>query len=217
MTTFQQLPSGSCWLSLGNMLFRFPLFFILVFGPLSLLGAPLPLDLSASVIEWRGQKSFVDTEHRGTVKIKKAYAVISADQKLIGGTVVIDMTTLENQDLTGIWKKKLETHLHSADFFDTTKFPEAIFKITDVEYTRSDLINLIGLLTVRDTSRKMNFPVKLQRSNNRWSITGEVTFDRTHFGIHYHSNQWNLKQAKKIMKDEIIKDQVTLMLQLQTL
>ncbi len=44
------------------------------------------------------------------------------DGLIIGGTFIVNMKSLNVQDLTGEWKEKLEGHLRSDDFFSVEKF-----------------------------------------------------------------------------------------------
>lgn len=174
------------------------------------------IDQTQSSIEWLGQKKVPGGDHNGTVKIKKGTVNLNEKKQLTGGTLVIDMTTIENKDLSGEWKKKLETHLNSADFFDTANNKEASFKITKVEATRSNLQKVTGNLTLRGKTHPETFEIKVEKAGKTMIATGTVAFDRNKYGVTYNSEASVLKKAIKIAKDKVIKDKIKLTLKLVT-
>ncbi len=103
------------------------------------------VDASASSVNWRGFKLGGLYDHTGTVTVKKGSVELKGD-KVVGGEVVIDMTTIDNTDLKDDAEKKakLEGHLGAPDFFDVANHTTATFKITSVEGK-----NAKGNLTVR--------------------------------------------------------------------
>ena len=176
----------------------------------------VPLDTKTSILTWVGQKQVPGGDHNGTVKVKSGNVEFGKDMALTGGMLVIDMTSIDNKDLSGDWKKKLEGHLNSEDFFHVKKFPDAKFKITKVEKTRSDLVKVTGDLTIRDKTNSETFEVKVAQEGKTWVATGDLMFDRTKYGVTYNSQSWSLKNAVKVAKDKIIKDQIKLSLKLAT-
>jgi polyisoprenoid-binding protein YceI len=98
-----------------------------------------------SKVTWTGTK--VIGYHQGIVKIKEGKVKVK-DEKLIGGYFVIDMTTITCTDIPDtdpIPKKKLESHLKDADFFDVAKYPTAKFEIIDVRNHPDDPTRLLAL------------------------------------------------------------------------
>ncbi len=87
---------------------------------------------STSTITWTGSKP--TGKHTGTFKIKEGSLNVK-DGALTGGIFLIDINSLNNEDLAGDAesKGKLEGHLKSPDFFDVAKYPTAKFEITGVE------------------------------------------------------------------------------------
>ncbi|MGB3463751.1 MAG: YceI family protein, partial [Cyclobacteriaceae bacterium] len=80
------------------------------------------VDPTASSVKWVGKK--VTGSHNGDIRVKNG-ELIFKDNQLTGGTIVIDMTTINTLDLEGDSKGKLEGHLKSDDFFGVNKFPTA--------------------------------------------------------------------------------------------
>ena len=188
---------------------------ILFSSPLAL-ARLVPLDLKASTLEWLGQKIIPGGDHKGTVKIKSGSINLNEKQMITGGTIVLDMTTIEDTDLSGKWKKKLEDHLNGEDFFDVKNHKEAQFKITKVEPTRSNLFKITGNLTIRGKTNVETFEVKVEKKGKKMVATGTITFDRTRYGVSYNSEASFLKQATSIPKDKVIKDKIQLTLNLTT-
>lgn len=89
----------------------------------------------ASKVKWHAEK--VTGEHSGTVTIKHGQVQVKKD-KLVGGTFVIDMTSIRVTDLEGNSREKLEGHLHSADFFAVEDYPTATLTIKKVAGRKKD-------------------------------------------------------------------------------
>jgi polyisoprenoid-binding protein YceI len=90
--------------------------------------------VNKSNIKWTG-KELTTKEHYGALKFSKANLEYE-NEKLVGGEFVVDMTTLDVQDLSGRGKERLEGHLRSDDFFSVDKHNNAYLKITDLLYNQ---------------------------------------------------------------------------------
>lgn len=181
----------------------------------------VPLDPSASQITWKGEKKLPGAgDHTGSVQIKKGSINLNENNELIGGSIVIDMTSIQNQDLSGKYKTKLESHLNSEDFFHVKKHPEATFKITKVEKTRSDLYKVTGNLTLRGETHTETFEVqvgsKREKRKKFMTASGDININRVKYGVTYNSETGLMKKAVKVAKDKIIKDNIELTLSLQS-
>ncbi len=176
----------------------------------------VPLDIKASEIQWKGEKKLTDDSHHGSVKIKKGTINIDEQRNLVGGTIVIDMKSIEDKDLSGKWKTKLEQHLNSEDFFDVSKHPEASFKITKVEPTRSNVAKVTGNLTLRGVTHPETFEIIVEKNNKKMTATGQITVDRTKYGVTYNQEGNLLQKAVKVAKDKIIKNNVVITINLKT-
>ncbi len=181
----------------------------------------VPLDTTSSQVQWKGEKKLLGAgDHTGLVKIKSGTINLNETNELIGGTIVIDMTSIENKDLSGKYKTKLESHLDSEDFFHVKKHPEANFKITKVDKTRSNLYTVTGNLTIRGETHPESFDVVVEskkvKDGKIMIATGEITINRTKYGVTYNSEASVLNKAIKIAKDKVIKDSINLTLELKT-
>src|SRR5690606_13014258 len=85
------------------------------------------VDTTSSVIEWKGKKP--TGTHNGTIKIAEG-TFHANDSTVESGTFVIDMTSINVEDLEGDDKKNLEAHLmgtvegKEGDFFNVNEYPE---------------------------------------------------------------------------------------------
>lgn len=182
------------------------------------LAKQVPIDTQASKINWTGEKLIPGDAHTGTVKVKKGTINLDKNNQLVGGTIVIDLTTIDVKDLSGKWKKKLEAHLASDDFFNTKvkDNQDASFKITKVEAGRSNVFTVTGNLTIRGKTNPETFELAVEKKGKTMLATGEISFNRTKYDVKYNSESGLLKKATSIPKDKVIKDQIKLSLNLQT-
>ncbi|NJB87528.1 polyisoprenoid-binding protein YceI [Lewinella marina] len=169
--------------------------------------ATFSVDTSASAVAWEGSK-LVGGSHDGIIPIQSGTLTANGDE-LVGGTFVLDVTRLENRDLEGEGKGKLEGHLKSADFFDVAQHPTATFEITGVspvdgqaEYNHE----ITGNLTLKGTSRSITIPAMITVEDNQITAsTPDFVIDRTEWGMQYGSGS-----IAGIAQDNIIKDEVGL-------
>lgn len=152
------------------------------------------VNIDQSVIEWKGFKP--TGEHIGTIGIKSGAFFFNND-KLESGEIVIDMAsiTVKDEDLSKEKKKMLKSHLEGTaagkenDFFNTTKYPTASFKVTGIKGEGENTM-LEGNLTMKDQTHNVIFPVKISWSEDHKTvnITSEpFTIDRTKWGVNYGS------------------------------
>ena len=85
------------------------------------------IDLTKSKLRWVAKK--LTGSHWGNIRLKSGIVKINNNLP-IAGEFIVDMKTIEVMDTKGsIWGKKLQSHLHSKDFFDTENYPEAKLSI----------------------------------------------------------------------------------------
>ncbi len=154
-------------------------------------GASYTVDAAASKVEWKGKK--VSGEHFGTVNIKSGSLLVD-NGVLTGGNFVIDLNTISSTDLEGEWKEKLDGHLKAADFFDTEKFPEATFQITEAKQgsTTADYV-ISGNLTIKGVSKNITFDAKVAEATDA-SVKVDADFNiaREDWGVNYEGKQDDL-------------------------
>lgn len=156
----------------------------------------------SSDVHWWGYK-IAKTEassHDGTLNVKSGEIVLK-DHKIIGGTFVLDMTSINATDLSGEYQQKLNGHLKNGDFFEVEKYPIAIYKITSVKKSNKKNFPFIvnGNLTVKGKTNAVSFPANITNNHGIISIVSDkFSWDRQQFDVAY----------KSAMQDVVIKDDI---------
>jgi len=131
-----------------------------------------------SYLTWYGENKIQGKSHTGTLKFNTDVSFVglapkneAGEMEIVGGQLLVDMTTLEGKDEP----EMLVNHLRSADFFDVDTFQEANFVITGKTDGRVQ-----GLLTIKGKTNEVNVPYVLtQESEGQYKIEGTFEIDRT--------------------------------------
>ncbi|WP_372751433.1 YceI family protein [Labilibaculum sp.] len=153
-----------------------------------------------SKIEWLGKK--VTGEHSGTIFMKQGNLTFDADQ-LLGGSFVVDMTTIVNTDIEDeTYRAKLEGHLKSDDFFGVDKFQESKFKITSAEKLADGKFKVIGNLTIKGITEIAELMVNVHKHGKMLHVNGKMIIDRTKYNVRYGSGSFFDNLGDKTIYDE---------------
>lgn len=152
-----------------------------------------------SEVEWYARK--VTGSHNGEVNVSEGELFVE-DGFLIGGEFVMDMTTIEVNDLEDDSENenKLEGHLRTDDFFAVEQYPMAKFVITSTKPLGEDSTVITGNLTIKDITKSVSFPAKVDVSKDKVSADAKFTIDRTEWNVHYRSGE---SFADKMIYDEV--------------
>lgn len=162
-----------------------------------------------SDINWWGYK-VVKTEassHNGNLKMKTGN-VIMKGKNIVGGNFLLDMTSINCEDLSGQSQAKLNDHLKNGDFFEVEKFPTATYTITSVAKNNNKEFPYLvkGNLTAKGVTKPVNFPANIGLKNGLLTLkSNKFSFNRQDFGITYQSS----------MKDVFVKDNIEMQISLQ--
>lgn len=158
------------------------------------------INITKSTIKWHGEK--VTGEHFGTINIKDG-ALEFKKGKLIGGSFNIDMASIENTDLDGEYKGKLEGHLKSDDFFGVAKYPTANLKITKVKENGKDgQYTVTADLTIKGITKPVTFTVELINDNGLIVANANIIIDRSKYDVRYGSGSFFDNLGDKTIYDE---------------
>lgn len=113
---------------------------------------------------------------------------------------------------------KRDTHLRSADFFDSEKFPLMVFKSKAVKPAGNRRYHLIGDLTIKDVTKEISLEVEYTGLvKSPWGATvagfaGEGTISRKDFELTWNvaleAGGWLVSDTIKIfIESELIKQQ----------
>ena len=159
----------------------------------------------ASDVHWWGYKIAKSeaSSHDGTLNVKSGEIKMKGNQ-VVGGTFVLDMTTINATDLSGESQTKLNNHLKNGDFFEVDKYPTATYTITSLKKNNDKIFNYIvtGNLTVKGKTNAVSFPAKISNSKGVVSLVSDkFSFDRQKFDVAY----------KAAMKDVLVKDDIDML------
>ena len=148
-----------------------------------------------SSVTWKGYK--VTGSHQGNIALK-AGTLEFKDGNLVGGEFSIDMSTIENTDMEGEYKAKLEGHLKSDDFFGVATYPDAKLVFKKVKSTGKNSYEVSGDLTIKGKTNPVNFDISIYGNK----ATANVKIDRTKFDVRYGSTSFFDNLQDKAIYDE---------------
>ncbi len=151
--------------------------------------------IDKSVITWKAYK--VLGSHFGEVSFKSGSLEFS-DKKLTGGSFVADMTSISVKDLEGDYKKKLEGHLKSEDFFSVEKFTTTSLKMTKITPKGKNSYTVVADLTIKGKTNPISFEASIYGSK----ATATLKVDRTLYDIQYGSTGFFENLGDKAIYDE---------------
>lgn len=159
-------------------------------------GDKLAVNTGASTITWMGNK--VTGKHTGNINLQHGELILN-DGKLAGGSFIIDMTSINNHDLTDPeYKGKLENHLKSEDFFAVEKHPTSKFEITEVKDLTDNKVSVSGNLTLRDVTKNITYEAEvLESSDAKFVAKADFNINRKDWGVAYEG-----------MKDDLISNEI---------
>ena len=148
-----------------------------------------------SKVVWKGYK--VTGSHEGTINIQSGFLTFDND-KLVGGEIVIDMTSLGSTDLQGEYKGKLDGHLKSDDFFGVENHPTATLVFTNVTASGKNSYNVTGDLTIKGKTNPITFAISIYGNK----ATASLKVDRTKYDVRYGSTSFFDGLKDKAIYDE---------------
>ncbi|MEZ4875097.1 MAG: YceI family protein [Flavobacteriaceae bacterium] len=151
-------------------------------------------EVTESTITWLGKK--VTGKHSGTIQLKEGYLEMEGEE-LVGGLFVIDMTTIENTDLSGEYKGKLEGHLKSDDFFGVESYPTATLVINSAK-KNANTYTVMADITIKGITQPITFD--LNKDGN--TATTKVVIDRSKFNVRYGSGSFFDNLGDKTIYDD---------------
>lgn len=155
--------------------------FLITFVTFSVaVNAQTAIKADKSEVVWKGHK--VTGSHEGTINVKSGNLEFKKN-KLVGGEVTIDMTTINVTDLEGEYKGKLEGHLKSDDFFGVANYATSKIVFTKVKAKGKGSYEVTGDLTIKGKTHSITFTLSIY--SNKASASLKV--DRTKYDIKYSS------------------------------
>ncbi len=153
------------------------------------------LDTDASTLAWNAKK--VGGAHNGTTGLSSGGLEV-VDGIIVGGTFVIDMTSIVNLDLEGDENAALVEHLSSEAFFNVAEFEASIFTITGATENA-----LTGDLTIKGITNEISFAYELAGEGEELMLTAMFPIDRTQWEILFGSESVIDRVESIIIDDEV--------------
>jgi polyisoprenoid-binding protein YceI len=177
-------------------------------------GETFMVDTSTSRIRFTGNG--VGKNHPGIFKLSSGNVSI-ANNQVTGGDFTINIKSMEVEEKGDMFQNKLKPHLLSGDFFDADKFGTAKFEITKVDpYTSQGNdtsiveganFSVSGNLTLKETTKNITFPAKIDLDGNTLKARGNFNIDRTQWKMNYGND--------KTLGDKFISETVNIELNLE--
>ncbi|WP_233805905.1 YceI family protein [Paraburkholderia sp. HP33-1] len=140
-------------------------------------------------------------------KFQKASGTVVLDRAAKTGTVdaTIDLTSV------GIGNDKLNEELVGDKFFDTAKYPTAVYKGTQIRFEGDKPVEVIGTLTMHGITKPVNLKIESFKCIQHPMLKREVcgtestaTFNRDDFGIDFgKAYGFNMKTTLNIQAEGI--------------
>jgi len=150
-----------------------------------------------SSLVWTGREVSTSS-HYGTINFTSGQFEI-ADGLISQGEFLVDMTSINVQDLTGGSKERLEGHLRSDDFFSVESFPTAYLNISGSEVISNGKWMVNGTLSIKDISH----PVLFEMANTEDGWNANLVFDRSKYNVKFRSGTFFENLGDKLIYDDI--------------
>lgn len=160
-------------------------------------GANMPIDTGLSHIQFTGYG--VGKNHPGRFHLASGNVSVM-DNRVTGGEFVVNINSLMLEEQAEIVQVKLKPHLLSDDFFNAATYGTAKFVLTKVEsYTAgyakdSSVIDganmtISGNLTLKDVTKNITFPAKVEMSGDILTAKANFTIDRRDWSMVYGNDK----------------------------
>lgn len=155
-----------------------------------------------SSVKWIGTK--MTGKHNGTIRIKSGTIELS-NGNITGGEMVIDMTTIRVEDLSGDSKADLEAHLGSDDFFSVAHHKESVFVFKSAKAVNKHEFEVTGDLTIKGITKPLISKILvIPTGGNMVKVNGGLAIDRTDYDIKFRSGKFFQDLGDKIIYDEFV-------------
>ena len=167
---------------------------------LNVKAADFVVDKAVSTVKWEAKK--VTGKHNGTISIASGLLNTGASG-ITGGTLVIDMKSIVDVDLTDAgYNAKLIGHLKSDDFFGADKFPESNLVVKNVTLVSGNEYKFLGDLTIKGVTNPIGFTAKVSLKGDKLNAEGTMTINRAKYGVKYGSSSFFENLGDKVIYDD---------------
>ena len=155
------------------------------------------IDPNQSIIVWTGRE-VTTSKHFGNIYFASGQFEVKSGL-ISSGEFVVDMTTIDNQDLPEERRPRLEAHLKSDDFFSVESYPTALLSILSSESMSEGKWLVSGELTIKTFTHPVEF--EMLNSNDGWKAN--LVFDRSKYEVKFRSGTFFENLGDKLIYDDI--------------
>ncbi len=158
------------------------------------------VDSAISKVTYVGKK--INGEHTGTLTLKNGSLTFKGEE-IVEGEFIADMNSLTSTDITDPeYNKKYVSHMKSADFFNTEKFPVSKLLIKSSKKTDKGL-EVKAELTMIGATKPVTFVISDLKKDDK-GVTGKslLTLNRTDWGLKYGSESFFKNLGDKVIYDD---------------
>jgi len=155
------------------------------------------IDPNQSIIVWTGRE-VTTSKHFGNIYFASGQFEVKSGL-ISSGEFVVDMTTIDNQDLPEDRRGRLEAHLKSDDFFSVESHPTALLSILSSESLDEGKWLVSGELTIKTFTHPVEF--EMLNSNDGWKAN--LVFDRSKYEVKFRSGTFFENLGDKLIYDDI--------------
>jgi polyisoprenoid-binding protein YceI len=129
----------------------------------------------------------------------------------VSGTILFDEKRPEKSSVTAVIRSASVTtdnatrdkHLNTADFFDTTNYPEVKFTSTSIRHVDGGKYVATGNLTIRDVTKQVEFPFTLAQGKGakgepRLGAEASLAINRYDYHVSYDPTGLGVSKDVKI-------------------
>ena len=150
-----------------------------------------------SIIVWTGRE-VTTSKHFGNIYFASGQFEVKSGL-ISSGEFVVDMTTIDNQDLPEERRPRLEAHSKSDDFFSVESHPTALLSILSSESMSEGKWLVSGELTIKTFTHPVEF--EMLNSNDGWKAN--LVFDRSKYEVKFRSGTFFENLGDKLIYDDI--------------
>ncbi|MCA6364572.1 MAG: YceI family protein [Bacteroidetes bacterium] len=153
-------------------------------------------DPAKSTAIWTGYGEVGDYSLTGSLPVKSGWCSFNGNLP-VKGELVMNMQAMNHSNTD------LLSHLKSPDFFNTGKFPEARFVLSQSEALNNDSCRLSGNLTLCGNTQPITFNARVMNYPGLTQLLAVVIIDRTRWGVKYNSSSFFSGLGDQAIKNEM--------------
>jgi polyisoprenoid-binding protein YceI len=133
------------------------------------------LDASRSAVGLRSKSMWGMAPVKGTFREIAGTGTVSPDGQA-SGEITVAAASIDTKN------KKRDTHLRSAEFFDSDTYPQITVRVDGIT-PASQGVAVTGALTVRDRTHPLTFDATVAVDGDEVQFDAEIQVDRSDFGL----------------------------------